>query len=262
MKNLNKSVQYRKKSGPEIFYKCSCLSLTVFLRNEGPNPQKMDPTLPTVQLYSQFEKTNLNLYFILDSIMIIYCRITRVGTCTLTSESCANGIKVLCLQRACLSHNTSDLGVCPQQLPLFLSPNFDLRAHLESLGHGVASCADLRLTARRCAGFLTKRGGRVKTWKKRWFLFDMDHRRLAYYTGGTGRGVCVCWCEHAGCDLLECYCINKSFHFSSYVLFDFLLLCCRLRWEEAKGGDLLPGHRGSLLRPSANSNLCESLEHS
>ncbi|XP_010743327.2 pleckstrin homology-like domain family B member 3 [Larimichthys crocea] len=67
-------------------------------------------------------------------------------------------------------------------LPLFLSPNFDLRAHLESLGHGVAGCTDLRLTPRRCAGFLTKRGGRVKTWKKRWFLFDMDHRRLAYYT--------------------------------------------------------------------------------
>ncbi|XP_042278567.1 pleckstrin homology-like domain family B member 2 isoform X2 [Thunnus maccoyii] len=71
----------------------------------------------------------------------------------------------------------------PQRsLPLFLSPNFDLRAHVESLGHGVAGCTDLRLTSRRCAGFLTKRGGRVKTWKKRWFLFDMDHRRLAYYT--------------------------------------------------------------------------------
>ncbi|XP_039974745.1 pleckstrin homology-like domain family B member 3 [Xiphias gladius] len=66
--------------------------------------------------------------------------------------------------------------------PLFLSPNFDLRAHVESLGHGVAGCTDLRLTSRRCAGFLTKRGGRVKTWKKRWFLFDTDHRRLAYYT--------------------------------------------------------------------------------
>ncbi|XP_071326048.1 pleckstrin homology-like domain family B member 3 isoform X2 [Trachinotus anak] len=72
----------------------------------------------------------------------------------------------------------------PEQrsLPLFLSPNFDLRAHVESLGHGVTGCTDLRLTPRRCAGFLTKRGGRVKTWKKRWFLFDMDHRRLAYYT--------------------------------------------------------------------------------
>ncbi|KAK9514181.1 hypothetical protein VZT92_027667 [Zoarces viviparus] len=69
-----------------------------------------------------------------------------------------------------------------RSLPLFLSPNFDLRAHVESLGHGVSGCTDLRLTPRRCAGFLTKRGGRVKTWKKRWFLFDMDHKRLAYYT--------------------------------------------------------------------------------
>lgn len=75
------------------------------------------------------------------------------------------------------------LSLQTHSLPLFLSPNFDLRAHLESLGHGVAGCTDLRLTPRRCAGFLTKRGGRVKTWKKRWFLFDMDHRRLAYYTG-------------------------------------------------------------------------------
>ncbi|XP_077383932.1 uncharacterized protein phldb3 isoform X2 [Festucalex cinctus] len=70
----------------------------------------------------------------------------------------------------------------PERLPLSLSPDFDLRAHVESLGHGVSACTDLRLTSRRCAGFLTKRGGRVKTWKKRWFLFDVDHRRLAYYT--------------------------------------------------------------------------------
>ncbi|XP_061530124.1 pleckstrin homology-like domain family B member 3 isoform X2 [Phycodurus eques] len=70
----------------------------------------------------------------------------------------------------------------PEQLPLSLSPDFDLHAHVESLGHSVSGCNDLRLTSRRCAGFLTKRGGRVKTWKKRWFLFDVDHRRLAYYT--------------------------------------------------------------------------------
>ncbi|XP_036394840.1 pleckstrin homology-like domain family B member 3 isoform X2 [Megalops cyprinoides] len=67
-------------------------------------------------------------------------------------------------------------------LPLSLSVNFDLRAHVESLGHSVAGCMGVRLSPRRCAGFLTKRGGRVKTWKRRWFLFDLDHRRLAYYT--------------------------------------------------------------------------------
>ncbi|XP_051920420.1 pleckstrin homology-like domain family B member 3 isoform X2 [Hippocampus zosterae] len=70
----------------------------------------------------------------------------------------------------------------PERLPLSLSPDFDLRTHVESLGHGVSACTDLRLSSRRCASFLTKRGGRVKTWKKRWFLFDVDHRRLAYYT--------------------------------------------------------------------------------
>ncbi|XP_061573315.1 pleckstrin homology-like domain family B member 3 isoform X2 [Cololabis saira] len=79
--------------------------------------------------------------------------------------------------KAICSPNSSERSV-----PLFLSLNFDLRAHVESMGHGINSCTDLRLTPRRCAGFLTKRGGRVKTWKKRWFLFDTDHRRLAYYT--------------------------------------------------------------------------------
>ncbi|KAJ3588861.1 hypothetical protein NHX12_009715, partial [Muraenolepis orangiensis] len=55
-------------------------------------------------------------------------------------------------------------------LPLFLALIFDLRAHMESLGHGVSGCPGLRMTSRRCAGFLTKQGGRVKTWKRRWFL--------------------------------------------------------------------------------------------
>ncbi|XP_061885837.1 pleckstrin homology-like domain family B member 3 isoform X2 [Entelurus aequoreus] len=80
------------------------------------------------------------------------------------------------------SQTSSLLNSPEHSLPLFLSPHFDLRAHVESLGHGVAGCTDLRMTPRRCAGFLTKQGGRVKTWKKRWFLFDVDHRRLAYYT--------------------------------------------------------------------------------
>lgn len=76
-----------------------------------------------------------------------------------------------------------DWRVLQHGVPLFLTLNFDLRAHVENLGHGVAGCLGVRLTPRRCCGFLTKRGGRVKTWRRRWFLFDMDHRRLAYYTG-------------------------------------------------------------------------------
>ncbi|KAK7146802.1 hypothetical protein R3I94_009593 [Phoxinus phoxinus] len=69
-----------------------------------------------------------------------------------------------------------------QGVPLSLTANFDLRAHVESLGHNVTGCMGVNLSPRRCGGFLTKRGGRVKTWRRRWFIFDLDHQRLAYYT--------------------------------------------------------------------------------
>ncbi|XP_038668964.1 pleckstrin homology-like domain family B member 3 [Scyliorhinus canicula] len=58
---------------------------------------------------------------------------------------------------------------------------FDLRSHVECSGHGVESCHHLTLTDRTCRGFLTKMGGRIKTWKKRWFVFDSVKRRLAYF---------------------------------------------------------------------------------
>lgn len=32
-------------------------------------------------------------------------------------------------------------------------------------------------------------GGRIKTWKKRWFCFDRQARRLAYYAGKPGSAV-------------------------------------------------------------------------
>ncbi|XP_073781664.1 pleckstrin homology-like domain family B member 3 isoform X1 [Danio rerio] len=67
-------------------------------------------------------------------------------------------------------------------VPLSLTLDFDLRAHVESLGHNVSGCMGVNLSSRRCGGFLTKRGGRVKTWRRRWFIFDLDHQRLAYYT--------------------------------------------------------------------------------
>ncbi|XP_051575200.1 pleckstrin homology-like domain family B member 3 [Myxocyprinus asiaticus] len=74
-------------------------------------------------------------------------------------------------------HSLTELGV-----PLSLTVNFDLRAHVEALGHNVTSCMGVNLSPRKCGGFLTKRGGRVKTWRRRWFIFDLDHQRLAYYT--------------------------------------------------------------------------------
>ncbi|XP_006732041.1 pleckstrin homology-like domain family B member 3 isoform X4 [Leptonychotes weddellii] len=57
----------------------------------------------------------------------------------------------------------------------------DLRQHLERWGHHPESCPHLRVSGGCCRGSLVKMGGRIKTWKKRWFCFDRQARRLAYY---------------------------------------------------------------------------------
>lgn len=58
---------------------------------------------------------------------------------------------------------------------------FDLRTYLEASGHSVETCPHVRVNAVCCRGYLVKMGGRIKTWKKRWFVFDRQKRRLAYY---------------------------------------------------------------------------------
>ncbi|XP_053253967.1 pleckstrin homology-like domain family B member 3 isoform X3 [Podarcis raffonei] len=58
---------------------------------------------------------------------------------------------------------------------------FDLRKHLEASGHSVDTCSQVRVTNKSCKGYLVKMGGRIKTWKKRWFTFDRQKRVLAYY---------------------------------------------------------------------------------
>ncbi|XP_070620864.1 pleckstrin homology-like domain family B member 3 [Erythrolamprus reginae] len=62
------------------------------------------------------------------------------------------------------------------------SAAFDLRKHLEASGHSVETCQHVRVTSKSCKGYLVKMGGRIKTWKKRWFTFDRQKRVLAYYT--------------------------------------------------------------------------------
>ncbi|XP_075696481.1 pleckstrin homology-like domain family B member 3 isoform X2 [Rhinoderma darwinii] len=57
----------------------------------------------------------------------------------------------------------------------------DLRSYLEASGHSVETCPHVRVSAMCCKGYLVKMGGRIKTWKKRWFVFDRQKRRLAYY---------------------------------------------------------------------------------
>ncbi|XP_029434984.1 pleckstrin homology-like domain family B member 2 isoform X6 [Rhinatrema bivittatum] len=59
--------------------------------------------------------------------------------------------------------------------------DFDLRSHIESAGHNVETCYHVSLTEKTCRGFLIKMGGKIKTWKKRWFVFDRNKRTLSYY---------------------------------------------------------------------------------
>ncbi|CAK6437150.1 unnamed protein product [Pipistrellus nathusii] len=58
----------------------------------------------------------------------------------------------------------------------------DLRLHLERWGHNPESCPHVQVSAGSCRGALVKMGGRIKTWRKRWFCFDRQARRLAYYS--------------------------------------------------------------------------------
>ncbi|XP_078088440.1 pleckstrin homology-like domain family B member 1 [Mustelus asterias] len=59
--------------------------------------------------------------------------------------------------------------------------DFDLRTHIETAGHNVETCYHVSLTEKTCRGFLVKMGGKIKTWKKRWFVFDRTKRTLSYY---------------------------------------------------------------------------------
>ncbi|XP_030612177.1 pleckstrin homology-like domain family B member 1 isoform X5 [Archocentrus centrarchus] len=59
--------------------------------------------------------------------------------------------------------------------------DFDLRAHIESAGHSLDMCFHLSISEKTCRGYLVKMGGKIKTWKKRWFVFDRNRRTLSYY---------------------------------------------------------------------------------
>ncbi|KAB0382057.1 hypothetical protein FD755_003974 [Muntiacus reevesi] len=80
----------------------------------------------------------------------------------------------------------------PKPIPALLAPPtppsspasprvLDLRQHLERWGHNPENCPHLRVSGGCCRGPLVKMGGRIKTWRKRWFCFDRQARRLAYY---------------------------------------------------------------------------------
>uniref|UniRef100_A0A3Q1IV58 PH domain-containing protein n=1 Tax=Anabas testudineus TaxID=64144 RepID=A0A3Q1IV58_ANATE len=58
---------------------------------------------------------------------------------------------------------------------------FDLRSHVESSGHSVDTCYHVILNEKMCKGYLVKMGGKIKSWKKRWFVFDRLKRTFSYY---------------------------------------------------------------------------------
>jgi len=71
-------------------------------------------------------------------------------------------------------------------LPVRGCAPLDLRQFVEAAGHYLVHCAShLTVTADCAAGFLVKMGGRIRTWRRRWFVFDRPARRLAYYADQT-----------------------------------------------------------------------------
>uniref|UniRef100_A0A673C383 Pleckstrin homology-like domain family B member 1 n=1 Tax=Sphaeramia orbicularis TaxID=375764 RepID=A0A673C383_9TELE len=78
------------------------------------------------------------------------------------------------------SKNFSQARPMTRYLPI-RKEEFDLRSHIESSGHNVETCYQVILTEKMCKGYLVKMGGKIKSWKKRWFVFDRLKRTFSYY---------------------------------------------------------------------------------
>ncbi|KAJ8397186.1 hypothetical protein AAFF_G00440200 [Aldrovandia affinis] len=78
------------------------------------------------------------------------------------------------------SRNFSQARPMTRYLPI-RKEEFDLRSHIESSGHSVDTCYHVILTEKMCKGHLVKMGGKIKSWKKRWFVFDRLRRTFSYY---------------------------------------------------------------------------------
>ncbi|XP_070983562.1 pleckstrin homology-like domain family B member 1 isoform X12 [Oncorhynchus clarkii lewisi] len=78
------------------------------------------------------------------------------------------------------SKNFSQARPMTRYLPI-RKEEFDLRSHIESSGHNVETSYHVILTDKMCKGYLVKMGGKIKSWKKRWFVFDRLKRTFSYY---------------------------------------------------------------------------------
>ncbi|XP_064840731.1 pleckstrin homology-like domain family B member 1 isoform X7 [Oncorhynchus masou masou] len=78
------------------------------------------------------------------------------------------------------SKNFSQARPMTRYLPI-RKEEFDLRSHIESSGHNVETSHHVILSEKMCKGYLVKMGGKIKSWKKRWFVFDRLKRTFSYY---------------------------------------------------------------------------------
>ncbi|MGH0179845.1 UNVERIFIED_CONTAM: hypothetical protein FKN15_002802 [Acipenser sinensis] len=91
---------------------------------------------------------------------------------------------------ACSPDNMSRARPLTRYLPI-RKEQFDLRSHIESSGHNVETCYHVILTEKMCKGYLVKMGGKIKSWKKRWFVFDRLKRTFSYYSPNPSLTFCV-----------------------------------------------------------------------
>ncbi|XP_071842625.1 uncharacterized protein [Apostichopus japonicus] len=59
---------------------------------------------------------------------------------------------------------------------------FDLKTHIEAAGHNVDVCPHIAVTRTTCRGYLIKMGGRIKSWRKRWFVFNRNKHSFLYHS--------------------------------------------------------------------------------
>ncbi|XP_043200439.1 pleckstrin homology-like domain family B member 1 isoform X2 [Amphibalanus amphitrite] len=83
----------------------------------------------------------------------------------------------------------SKVSVPPQQRPLtrylpITNQQFDLRQHIESAGHQLEMCHQVVISRHACRGYLHKLSSRIRSWQKRWFVFDRskNKRTFMYYS--------------------------------------------------------------------------------
>ncbi|KAI4890579.1 hypothetical protein NFI96_016200 [Prochilodus magdalenae] len=94
----------------------------------------------------------------------------------LREKHCSQYVKVT----YCAAEGSTKARPMTRYLPI-RKEEFDLRSHVESAGHCVDTCPYVIVTEKMCKGHLVKMGGKIKSWKKRWFVFDRLKRTFSYY---------------------------------------------------------------------------------